>query len=477
MTVPVYTFDIDVRCIKMVQRTDGMAERFTGADRVIHLTPFLGDAGAVRTSKALHQPAGAFEISFGDRLDEGALDSTYARIEPMDMIEIRASRYPEQYVGRDLPLIMRGFVDAVRRTESIADDERPRRAVVITGHDFGKLWLIHQVFWELASAQEKQMLTRFGLQVQLGLKPEALGIGAFLKIFTEKVMNERIAEMSAFAQQAVSPFIPDTSGVQDGMVLPAIVGDISAGTYWTIIGTFADRPWNELFVRDEEDGPHLVFRETPYKDLGGQLIMPHATDPGTVEADIAEVVQWDVSRSDMRVANFYWTPPGSSSVITNQYAVTGAIVDQSALDFQHGNNKPELFGEKRMEAPTGLLPPDGRGLPANLPASERKAEGDKYVEWYRLRAKQLQAMNRDNSVLEDGGAVLLGREDHVIGKYLKLYRGDLTSEAYMVSVSHTFQPLVTWTTTVQFERGTGFLERNKMKQSPYLAEGRAGPYS
>lgn len=478
MSIPVYTFELSVMCTKMVDRDNdtGVAARYSGANRLIDLTPFLGDAGVVRTSKGLGACSGAFELSFGDQMDAETQDSLYARIEPMDLIEIRASRNPENYTGADLPLIMRGFVDLVRRSESIGEDGQPRRNVVITGHDFGKLWEIHQVFWELAIVQEKPMLTAFGLQAALGLEVEMVGVAKFIEAFTTKVMNARIAELEAFSRQTVAKFIVDAT-VDSGQVIPSRLGEIPEANYWSIISSFADRPWNELFIRDEEDGPHLIFREVPYRGTDGKLIMPTATEPGTIETDFIEVVQLDVGRSDARVANFFWTPPGSSSLDTNQFAVAGSLVDGSALDFKHGNNLPQLYGERKMQVQTSLQPTDVTDLPNRKPAGEQKGEAAKYIPWYRQRAMQLQQMNRDNSVLEDGGAAVMGREDYTIGRYWRLIRGDIISEAYMVSVSHTWQPLSTWSTSIRFERGAGFLARLKVSDSPYLAENRAGVYS
>lgn len=478
MAIDVHTFELSVTCTKMVDRDndDGIAARYQDAERQIDLTPFLGDAGAVRTVKDLDQCSGAFELSFADQMDFATQDSLYARIEPMDMIEIRASRFPADFVGGDLPIIMRGFVDTVRRSEVIGDDGQPRRAVIVTGHDFGKLWEIHQVFWELAIYQEKPMLTAFGLQAALGIEVDMQDIADFIRTFVDKVMNLRIAELEAFSRQIVQRFSTDAT-VKLGQVIPSRLGEIPEANYWSIISAFADRPWNELFIRDEENGPHLVFREVPYRNLAGAFIMPDATDPGTVEVNEIELIQIDVGRSDARVANFFWTPPGSASLDTSQRAVAGSIIDGSALDFKHGNNLPELYGERKMQVPTGLQPSDVSNLPTRLPADQQQNEAGKYIPWYRLRAMQLQAINRDNSVLEDGGAVVMGREDHQIGRYLRITRGDVTSESYVRSVRHTIQPLSIWTTSLQLERGTGFLNRLKVSGSPYLAEGRRGAYS
>ena len=80
---------------KMVGRTRaGLAHAFTNADASIDLTPYLGVGGSVRTTKGIREPAGTFSLSFPDQMHKTLGDSLYGLIEPMDMIEIRASRHP-----------------------------------------------------------------------------------------------------------------------------------------------------------------------------------------------------------------------------------------------------------------------------------------------------------------------------------------------------------------------------------------------
>lgn len=478
MGVRVYTPQIEVTLVKMLDRKDGMADRFTKAERVIDLTGYLGEAGAVQTTKSITEACGAFSISFADDIQYAVKDSLHVLIEPMDLIEIRGSRDAAAYAGERLPLIMRGFVSSIRRTESMGQDGSPARAVVISGHDFGKLWMIHGVWYEKAEAEGQPLLTVFGLLDTLGFAVRAFQISDFIKTFCLEVMNVRVKELRVFAKfaQQVRPFVPECS-VKQGEIMPRVQETIVSGPYWNIIKAASDGPWNELFVRDEEDGPHLIFRPAPYKDLKGNYILDDAADPGTVDIGIDEVVQWDVTRTDGRVGNFFWVPPGGSSFDTNAQATAGSIVDATAFDFKHGNNKPELFGYKKMQAETILIPNGTPGISAEQPAASRAPMNQNSLAWHKQRAKELQAMNRDNSVFEDGGATIMGHERIVIGKYIRLTRGQLVSEAYVTSVSHSIQPLSTWSTTISFERGTGFLERNRLKGSPFIAEGRDGPYS
>lgn len=475
MTIKVYQPGLQVTLIKLVARKDGVASRYTAAKREIDLTPYLGDAGVVRTVKDIAEPTGGFTIAFADKLDPDIVDTVYSYVEPMDMIEIRAARQPEQFVGGKLPLIMRGFVSGVRRTESIAEDGTPRRLVVVNGQDAGKLWLIYAIWFELATVQEKPMLTQFSLQAALGIAPRVYSLSDFVTAVTLQVVNPKIEALSAFANRQVAPFTVRAT-VKQGQVIPEMAAAYE-GPIWNLIQEYAERPWNELFTEDTEDGPVLVFRPTPFKDITGKLIMPGAEDPGTIDLDIVDVASLDVSRSDARIANFFWVPPGNSMLDNNQLVNVQSLISGQPLDFNYGNNAPELYGARRMVVPTRVIPTDQDQLPIKQSANERAGAAQRYIQWHLQRMQQLKAMNRDNGVFESCVMVVKGDEGFKPGRYLRLTRGDLISESYLMRVAQSFLPLQTWTTSLAVERGTGFLERNKYSGSPYLAEGRMGPYS
>jgi hypothetical protein len=157
--IAAYRPAVTVKLLKLVRRTQGTAE-FYSPPTDFDLTPFLGDGSSINTMKLIREPAGGFTIAFGDKKATVRLDTVYALVEPMDMVEIRASRTPEAYAGKDLPLIMRGFVTSVRRSEIMGSDGQPQRSVVITGHDAGYFWLIQQVFFELMYTTDVPYLTR-----------------------------------------------------------------------------------------------------------------------------------------------------------------------------------------------------------------------------------------------------------------------------------------------------------------------------
>ncbi|MBU8545784.1 MULTISPECIES: hypothetical protein [Roseomonadaceae] len=477
MAVRVYRPKISVTLIKTVQRSgSGVAERFSGAARQIDLTPFLSDGGAVKVIKGIAEPAGAFAIAFSDRLDQATRDTLSSRIEAMDLLEIRGARQPHLYAGQPLPLLMRGFVSSVRRVESMQPDGTPQRSVVIQGHDAGKLWQIQRFFFESIYANaDAQYLNTFRLQTAVGIEAAWLPVSEMMRQLTERVINAKVRQMSGYADRIIPLFKADRLTVPEGLVSANLIAPFQ-GAFWGLVELVADRPWNEAFIEDAEDGPSLVFRPTPYKDLAGRLIMAGATDPGTIDVTADDLVSLDVGRSDARVANFFMTPAGTSLLDANALLGVAEIASGSPFDSNHPNNRPELYGLRKMEAESRLLPDAAGILPSQVQGERRDAVGREMLAWHIARARDLRLMNRDNAIFEDGSATLKGGEHLRPGRYLRITRGQQVSEFYMPRVVHSIIPLGAWTTTAVLERGTGFITRVASEGSPYIREGFKGPY-
>jgi hypothetical protein len=98
------------------------SQRFQGTARTIDLMPWLGDAGGVKTSKSVRQPAGMFSIVLADRMEESERDSLYAAIEPMDVVEIRMAPDISKYTGAFTKPIR-----TARRTSTASGASRCRR--------------------------------------------------------------------------------------------------------------------------------------------------------------------------------------------------------------------------------------------------------------------------------------------------------------------------------------------------------------
>jgi hypothetical protein len=471
-----------------------------GAIDGIDLGPFLGDEGSVRTTKGVDEPCGGFTVVFADRVANEGADTVYALAEAMDMVEIRMKRIPPG-VGALCPLVMRGFISKIRRDETIAADGRPQRVVIIEGQDMTKLWFNWSVLPEAQMAGDLvSMLSTYNLFAAAGIEYAIRPVAQFVRDFTETIMNAAVARFSTVSGVAIPPFDISRVTVPDdqGLISAAILQGFPGGTYWDVVDYVADRPWNELWVFDPPDGgnPQLIFRPVPYFDTGGGLIMPGAEDPGTITWDIGEIVSLSSVRSDHRVANFYWVPPGTSLPDSagmtgiNSYVRLGGPPPSGPMwAIDHDNSNMAIYGLRKMQHDTRLIPseiPEPRSANLNTPGVRIEA-GDITTLWNLLRCEQLRDLNWDNSVWETTEMVVKGHEDLIPGVYLEWTRGQfrgsgLVSKAYIYRVAHTWVPLKSgtsagWLTTLTLERGNGFLNRDGMGASPYWAEGRRGPYS
>ncbi len=473
MPVILQRFGLTVVLKKLVHRENSQAGAVSSRQKQIDLTGYLSENDSIQTVKSTNQPGGGFTISFVDQLAISLQDTLYALIEPMDMIEIRAARHEEDFVGQTLPLIMRGYVSSIQRNESIGDDGTPLRQVIVRGIDGGKLWQINQVLFEFLQASGKAFLDPFSMQAAIGIDGGPLPVGGYMQKLVD-YMNTKVEQLSAYGKQLVPKFKLEST-VKEGQAFLPAMGD-KAGSLWNYVEAFVDRPWNEVFIVDEEAQPVVVFRPVPYKDLAGKLIMDGAADPGSIDVSAVELISIAVTRSDARVANFFWVPPGNSTVETGGFLTAAALANALPVDADYGNNSPTLYGEKMMNPHTSLMPSAVAFPPEMLPIGDRPAANGQYISWHLLRTAQLKAMNRDNSVLEEGLAVVNGKEALRIGCYMRLTRGTVVSEAYITNVAHAFSPLRSWVTTLSLERGTGFYNRDKAGNIPFFAEGRGGPY-
>jgi hypothetical protein len=479
VTIRTYAPALNILLTRLVKRTGGgEATPSTQPFKTVDLTPFLGTAGAVRTIKDINAPAGGFTISFADRMHPEFFDTVYALCEPNDMVEIRASRTPDKYQGTQLPLIMRGLVASVDRAEAMSADGTPERTVTIAGQDMGVLFQIHHIYFETMVLTDNDYLTTYHVQASLGIDARlAMPVNDYMHQLVEKVVNKKIDQMGVFADTQIKPFVVRAS-VPDGLVLGNLVATLDQINLWQAVEIFADKPFNEVFITDEESGPVFNFRPAPFRSLDdGSYIMNGASDPGTIDVDIADVVAMTMARSHARVANIFIVAPGASTLDTNAALSMAALQAGLPLDFSYPNNAPELFGTKKMEVGTNLQP-QSVSSPLNMLSKDQQPKGrSDLIDWFHARAIQLKLMNRDNSQFEFGGMILKGSEDILIGRYLQLTRGSLVSTQYIESVSHHIQPLQSWTTSVHCARGDGYKVRNAWTDSPTIGEGRAGPYS
>jgi hypothetical protein len=495
MSVSVFQPQISVVLKKNIGRANiagniAASERFTGTARQIDLTPYLGDGGSVVTSKSTRQPAGMFSITLADNFAPGELESLYGVIEPMDVIEIRMARDVSKYAGaftRHMPIMMRGFVTEVGRSEEMeggGEDARPVRRVIITGQDYGKILQINQIAYLPNAVTGQLLLTYFKLFVNYGIGANPnQDASAFVSDVITKAVIPFLADMRSTAQasgvaQGISPImdILVDAVVQGGVVSPFGANQWPGGTIYDLLAYYGDiGAWNELFIEDREDAPHLVYRPTPFKDATGKFVQePYISTPSTrptinVVSD-AELVALKSSRTDAGVANYYWVDNPSYQLVQAPILQTAQSAPKDTFFLSdYPNSSPFLYGFRPMMVQTQ----QGGRFDGQKEAVFNAQQGDA-VSFVAAKRATLMANNRDNVVFESGDMRLRGNEAIKAGSIVRLVRGGgFTAEYYAHTVQHEFVPFRSYVTTVSFDRGTGFIERTQHgngADSPYLAE-------
>lgn len=467
-----------------------VSSRFSGQRRTVDLTPYLGEQGGVQISKSVREPAGAFSLTFADRINADASDTVYGLIEPMDVIEFRMAgdAYAQPLVSStsggtpsNLPIVMRGLVSEVRRVESMSAGGQPQRAVTVSGQDYGKIWQILQIVNSPFVDPSANLITSFPFFARFGVSMQTQAAETFVKEVFDKIINPYIAKMATKSGSASSPLLAiKTGGIQvsDGVVSPFGVGGWQGGTIYSLLQQNCDvGPWNELYIEDREDGPYVVYRPNPFIAADGKdYITPVVTEPDFVSITREDIVSMSVSRSDSNVANYFWVQsPRFALNGDDTLRLMSFKADAAEVYMQdYGNNDPDLYGFRRLEEATqqgGRNESNGgNGTPDG---AAREIGVANTIAWMNERRRQLRDQNKDNVVLESGSMRLKGNEKIRAGVYLRLKHGNMRSDYYVVSVTHEYVPFGGFFTTVQVERGTGFIDRVQQgagAASPYWSE-------
>lgn len=462
-----------------------VSTRFSGQQSILDVTQYIGEHGAVHVNKSVRAPAGVFSIDFTDQLVQQEDDSIYGLFEPMDVVEIRMAA--NSFAG-PLPIMMRGFISAVTRSQAMGQDGRPTRKVVVSGQDYGKIWQIYNIYYNPWMPNNENYITQFKLFTRFGIAFKTQAAGALVSSIFDTILNPFIQTMGAKAAAGTSggtsPLVPFKKDIQiqDGSVSPFGVNDWQGGSIYALLQSFCDvGVWNELFIEDRKDGPYVVFRPNPFIKAGGDpsnqgsYINSHSKLATVVKIDSTLVVSIEVTRSDANVANYFW-------VESPQYDLNFAFVGKamaasggSASTFiitNYGNNDPALYGLKRMADQTnqGAFDQVGAG---GTDKTTNLQDASASSSWIGQRRALLVAQNRDNIVFESGTMRLIGNENIKAGVYISLTHGNMVSSYYVVSASHAYTPFGNYFTTVNFERGTGFIDRAQKgtgTDSPYWAE-------
>lgn len=462
--------------------------RYQNKDSFIDLTEYLNRGSAVRTQKSVREAAGAFSITFADKpfADGSSLESIYGLVEPMDIIEIRmwSGIGPAPF---RLPLIMRGFVSSLNRSQ-IMGDEGPQRTVTISGQDYGKIWQMFQVIYLAAYAEKQGLLTNFGLWELFGVQAQNTTTAAeFIRLMVDKIINpfiqNFIPENSPMPREI---FAGDSISIQHGVVNNSYQS--MQGSIYDIMKFHSDvGAWNELYTEDREDGVHCVYRAVPALKLTKspgdktRLIMEDALPPVVITIPDGYIKSMSVNRSDDSVSNFYWVSNPKFDLVDDMQRKLASLTqdDKSVSLKDYPNSAVKFYGVRPMYAETQQGEDTIKNMGPGLDESEQNSRNQKQEAWLEKRRRQLLEMNKDNVVYEKGTMVIKGGpvrddgESMKAGDYVEVLQGTFSSLAYVVQISHDFMPFQSYTTSLSFERGEGFANRASAEggiDSPWLSE-------
>ena len=467
-----------------------VSERFKGSKKTIDLTPYLGAGGSVVVSRSTREPAGMWSVTLTDQINPDASDSLYGLIEPMDVVEIRMAHDPSVYGAAGMPIMMRGFVSEVRRG-SVMGHNGPMRAVTLSGQDYGKILQIMRIEYLPGTVIGEALITNFKLFQNYGVTAE---INEDAAVFIGKVMTDVVNTGGPSHPGFISQMISSTLSVGSsqspvqligvdaeegsGVIAPFGAQEFDGGAIYDLMKYFGDvGAWNELYIEDRVDAPYLVYRPTPFKDASGFPIQNRRPIDEPIVVSDESLVSIDVARTDVNVVNYYWV----NSPRYNQ--IDGTLL-QSSINgrnnpppdiFAYPNSALALYGVRVMRTDSQ------QGARADgLPEAAYKAGQNVSVANLNAKRAILIANNADNVVFEQGDLVLRGDERIQHGRYLRLMRGTddagaaagkgSKSEYYGHKVTHIYSAFRSYFTAVEFDRGTGFIERVQK------AAGAGGPY-
>jgi hypothetical protein len=461
--VAAYSPQISVIVKKVVNRKATVAAGVSTDSRVqgsegtsIDLTPFLGVGSTVRVRRSVRGPdTGTFSIEIPDQFDQAHGDSLYGLLEPQDVIEIRMARTP---VGAKLPLVLRGFIADVQRTE-VMTETGPERHVVLTGHDYMTILHIMRLLYLPTMIPGQLLLTAFSPFLNYGVDSTHFDTpAAFLKRIVDQSLNPFVAGMQAGSGGDHSPVMPFVADATDSSN-PADVAPFGAqnpieGSIYDLLTTFLDvGAWNELYVEDREAGPALVFRPAPFKTAAGAYVQGGAS-AAEKRVSASSIIDLSVSRSHANVANYFWVDAAPMSLVQQPIMQLAQSLTPAPQLEGYQNADKAIYGVRLMRQTTSQVPRyDGQ------PAAAVKDGQNNAIATINEKRRVLIESNKDNVVLESGSALFMGDETMKPGTYLTLDRGGFEVSYYAPEIEHVFVVGGSFTTSASLERGTGFISR------------------
>jgi hypothetical protein len=199
------------------------------------------------------------------------------------------------------------------------------------------------------------------------------------------------------------------------------------------------------------------------------------------------VLSMSARRSDSGVANYFWVDAPRFSMNYDDlskmyagYSTQPAAVPYYLTNYQNANLM--LYGLRKMEVATqqgsATETNAGNGTPVG---QDRFDNQQAFLGWIDDRRNLLITLNQDNVVFESGSMHLEGNERIRAGTYVSVRygatpnnpKGNIQSLYYAHTVTHVFEPFGAYTTEIEYDRGTNFVDRVTQiggGVSPYYSE-------
>jgi hypothetical protein len=467
--------------------------------KIVPLESSVPDAllqGSVRHIRISRQmgASGAFQITLlpRARVSESILQPSWlARIQPMSYVEISLWVPP-----RPKQIVMRGFVDTVAESFSI-EGGTPSRSIIIAGRDYGKLTLITRLFYlDLPKIPQEFELFR---QWQIGF--DSLGTGGRARNQTSAAKRTDTTEQTPGTEHpgVVTPagrvearylwtapeilgviferfFEPQFNLLRDkffgekpaspSMSLTQDALDEEMKTFspqfalratwqpytdiWTLLRTYANAPWRELFWEDDHAGPVLVSRPTPWMKEDRSYISPIAA-VFTKRFPITgtDIMSMSLARTDEEARNFFFTYPGIFGAFAASAKTIGAAYEgmmgkgelfqdnpvltreRNVTNFRVGGDY-KIFGLRMAEYPSQYFDYDG-----NVVKDEVGKNWKNIREIGKNATRRLVDAYGHGAALENGSITLKGNEDIRLGCYLDVAARE-PFHVYVERVQHDF---------------------------------------
>lgn len=461
---------------------------YDGSEYDIH-----SDILAFNTHKDMSGPTGTWALQLTSQRDSSG--RTWAkRIRPGDYVELHGSRTAQPGAASSVTgaesgqtIIMRGFVDGSAEDIAVAENGGVQRRVVIRGRDYGKIMQKRQLVYasEINPLALSPTLQSFIISTRLKMPDTDFQISP--TEFLGRIINILVVDPTIGAAQPSSkvPRLQGRTDIPDADKVFLMTMQPGTGSIWNLLKGYEGEPWNELFVRDDDDAPRVYWRRSPVHNKIGQPQWPGAHDE-VVTVPLSDVVSEKIETNDdgpdgagpycawLTLPTFIRGFGNSVYGIEPAYLTFGeSTLNDTTLEQQldpiHAAPGATAYGAsianpiirtdifKRY----GFAFHQARYALFPFPFDVIKDSGDEsalsdlprtasqYTYW-------LHNTESWNPCMEKGQIVIKGNPHVRVGQHLRIVSGDAYKrEFYVRAVDQTFSiwPTPTWVTTLTVDRG------------------------